>query len=74
MRRNRALAIVIAIGIAGVINYFALQAIMAMPCNSAPTCNQRNGGLLVVVTSDIFASVMVVSELAKKSRPAMSKG
>ncbi|MEM2140619.1 hypothetical protein [Nitrososphaera sp.] len=66
MRRSRAAAIVIAVAVAAIVNYFALQAIMAMPCDSAASCNQRNGGLLVVVTSDVFASVMVVSELAKK--------
>jgi len=66
MRRNRAAVIVIAVAIAVVVNYFALQAIMAMPCNAAETCNQRNAGVLVVATSDVFATVMVVSELAKK--------
>lgn len=66
MRRNRAAAIVIAVAIAAVVNYFVLQAIMAMPCDTAETCNQRNGGVLVVVTSDVFAAVLVVSELAKK--------
>jgi hypothetical protein len=66
MRRNRAAAIVIAIAIAAVVHYFALQAIMAMPCDAAETCNQRNAGVLVVAISDVFAAVMVVSEMAKK--------
>lgn len=66
MRRNRAATIVIAIAIAAVVNYFALQAIMTMPCDTAETCNQRNAGILVVATSDVFAVVMVVSEMAKK--------
>lgn len=66
MRRSRAAAIVIALAIAIVVNYFALQAIMVMPCDTAETCNQRNAGVLVVATSDVFAVVMVVSELAKK--------
>lgn len=66
MRRNRAVATAIAVAIAAVVNYFLLQAIMAMPCDTAETCNQRNAGVLVVVTSDVFAAVMVITELAKK--------
>ncbi|HEX6067601.1 MAG TPA: hypothetical protein VFZ05_02265 [Nitrososphaera sp.] len=59
MRRNSAAAIIIAVAIAVVVNYFALQAIMAMPCDTAETCNQRNAGVLVVAT-DVFAAVIVV--------------
>lgn len=73
MRRGKMTAILIAIAVGAGVNYLVAQAIADMPCVDSASCNQRIAGALILVTGDIFASVIVVSELAKK-KSLMSKG
>jgi hypothetical protein len=73
MRKGMMAAILIGIAVGVGVNYLVAQAIAAMPCTDSGSCNLRIGGALILVTGDIFASVIVVSELAKK-KSLMSKG
>jgi hypothetical protein len=59
-------AIAAAIAAAAVANYFVIQAVLMIPCDSQESCSQRLAGLLIVAGSDIFTIVIVVSELGKR--------
>ncbi len=66
MRKRSKIAVAAAIAAAAVANYFVIQAVLAIPCDSQEMCNQRLAGLLIVAGSDVFAIVIAVSELGKK--------
>lgn len=66
MRRRSKAAVAVAIAIAAVVNYLVVQAVLAIPCDSQETCSQRTAGVFIVAGSDIFALVIVVSELGKR--------
>lgn len=73
MRRGKMTAILIGLAASAAVNYLVAQAIVDMPCTDSASCNQRLGGALILVTGDIFASIIVVTELAKK-KSVLSKG
>jgi hypothetical protein len=64
VRKPSKIAIVVII--AAVVNYFVIQAVLAIPCDSQASCNQRLAGLFIVAGSDVFATVIAASELGKK--------
>jgi hypothetical protein len=66
-------AILMGIAVGAGVNYLVVQAVMTMPCVDSATCNQRIAGALILMTGDIFAAIIVVSELAKK-KSLLSKG
>ncbi len=60
------MAIVVALVAGAVVNYFVVQAVLAISCDSQEICAQRLAGLFIVAGSGISALVIVFSELGKR--------